>query len=244
MGAFATLKHYDQLADTIANTGKYQVLSFDYRGIGQSTCQHQTRQTSLLLAQDTLALINHLWRDEKIHVYGGSMGGMVAQILSTLIPERVKTLHLAVTARQYGNARFIPIGATVYRWVLPWVVASTPSKMIASMIPKCFDAEYRNSIHSGTDKTIGELWQDRWTREYTQWFSFGDLDASAAQSTVAGLHYLSDAGVAIIKKAKIPVLVTIAEGDDIMSPSLQHELANVLDARKRISKRRTYGQQE
>jgi pimeloyl-ACP methyl ester carboxylesterase len=135
MGAFATLKHFDEFADQLAKTTRYNILTFDYRGIGKSTCDFVERQTSELLAKDTVALIDHLWKNEKIHVYGGSMGGMVAQMVCTLIPDRIKTLHLGVTARRYGNYRFIPIGSKVYKWLLPWVISASPEKMIESMIP-------------------------------------------------------------------------------------------------------------
>jgi homoserine acetyltransferase len=54
------------------------------------------------------------------------------------------------------------------------------------------------------------------------------------------MHYLSDQGVDIILKCKIPILVTIAEADQVMPPHLQLELAKVLKAEKKYQKGDTW----
>jgi|LauGreSBDMM110SN_4_FD.fasta_scaffold320863_2 alpha-beta hydrolase superfamily lysophospholipase len=43
MGSLATLKHFDELADRLAEGGAAKVLTFDYRGIGRSTASPRTR---------------------------------------------------------------------------------------------------------------------------------------------------------------------------------------------------------
>jgi len=51
MGAFATLRHYDELADFLASKG-YRVLTYDHRGIGKSIAvKPLERQTSTMLAR-------------------------------------------------------------------------------------------------------------------------------------------------------------------------------------------------
>lgn len=127
MGAFATRRHFEQIADFLAATGRVEVLTYDHRGIGKSVSTSADRgasQTSDLLADDAVALLDHVWpkgqqpNSSGLHVYGASMGGMVAQKLALRLLARVpgghlplRSLILAVTARCYGLARFVPIGA-------------------------------------------------------------------------------------------------------------------------------------
>lgn len=49
--------------------------------------------STAILAQDTRELLDHL-RWSKCHVVGLSMGGMIAQELALLIPERISSLTL------------------------------------------------------------------------------------------------------------------------------------------------------
>ncbi|KAJ3063007.1 hypothetical protein HDU99_005016, partial [Rhizoclosmatium hyalinum] len=86
MGAFATLRHFDQLADTLTANYDCQVLTYDHRGIGKSVPSLITNQTSDLLAADAMALLLHIWgTGHKFHVLGASMGGMIAQKLAILL---------------------------------------------------------------------------------------------------------------------------------------------------------------
>jgi len=241
MGAFSTLRHFDQLADSLAlaecgNT--YEVLTFDYRGIGKSSKLKMESQTSDMLANDTLELIRHVWGDQAVHIIGASMGGMVAQklALKMLIPEkRLKSLYLAVTARNYGLARFFPLRPSLFRLMLPLAIPSDPTTMVKSLLTKCFSPEYLKTPHSETGEQMGELWLKRWVNEYEMWFSFTDIDASASQSTVAATHYLTSQEITLLKLSGVQISVFVAEGDSVMPPSAQHSLANMLGAEKYVT---------
>jgi hypothetical protein len=93
-----------------------QVLTFDHRGIGQSgvpPARKLTAQSSEILAQDALALIQHVWSAESrvnLHVYGASMGGMVAQKLALLLVKRHLEAVTAAGSVQRG-ARHMVLGA-------------------------------------------------------------------------------------------------------------------------------------
>jgi hypothetical protein len=58
-----------------------------------------------------------------------------------------------------------------------------------------------------------------------------DLDATAAQAPVAGRHYTTAAEIATLRDSGVPILVGIAERDELMSPASQRELAVLLRAR-------------
>lgn len=55
------------------------------------------RYTSTILAQDGIALLDHLGWKDNVHIYGPSMGGMVAQELALADPKRFASLFLSVT---------------------------------------------------------------------------------------------------------------------------------------------------
>jgi 3-oxoadipate enol-lactonase len=81
-----------------------RVIAYDFRGNGQSDeppgpCEMST------FVDDTVALLDALGID-KVHVYGQSFGGMVAQELALTTADRVRTLILACT--DMGPRRAIP----------------------------------------------------------------------------------------------------------------------------------------
>jgi 3-oxoadipate enol-lactonase len=73
----------------------YRTIAFDNRGAGRSTIPpgpYQMRQ----FAEDTLCLLDNLGV-EKAFVLGLSMGGMIAQELALLAPDRILALFLGCT---------------------------------------------------------------------------------------------------------------------------------------------------
>lgn len=120
-------------AVTASLSRHYQVITFDNRGVGQSTLGNGIVSTQQL-AHDTLGLINQLGL-EKVTVVGHSMGGMIAHHLSLLAPERIKHLVLYcsrpfVTAQSafYMKSflalnRASPDPTLNTRLTLPWVMS-------------------------------------------------------------------------------------------------------------------------
>ena len=71
----------------------FELILYDHRGIGRSA-PLTGDVTTAGLAADALALLDVL-EIERAHVFGFSMGGMVAQELALAAPERLRTLTLA-----------------------------------------------------------------------------------------------------------------------------------------------------
>jgi len=244
MGAFATLRHFDELADKLSSSG-YNVLTYDHRGIGKSTAVDiKLRQTSILLANDCLSLIDHVFGSSSlVHVYGASMGGCIAQYVALSLhrQHRIPSLYLAVTSRgSYVRVLTLP----QYLWkiiVKNFLVKSSPRSMIEYLVPKCFDKEFLESIDKNTGQTMKDRWIEKWTTEYSDWFSFNDIEATASQCSVFATHYISDktlqtlTAAAATTKAKDQVsecriTVHIAESDELMPPAKQRELGALLQA--------------
>lgn len=71
----------------------HRVIAFDHRGSGFSS-RTPTFTTTQTMARDTLHLLDHL-KIPRAHVFGISLGGMVATWLAILAPSRVAKLCLA-----------------------------------------------------------------------------------------------------------------------------------------------------
>ncbi len=109
-----------------------------------------------------------------------------------------------------------------------FIIKADPEQMIRSLITKCFDEEFLHTEDS-QGKPMNERWVEKWTREYSDWFSFADVEITASQCSVFATHYLSERELSALRGR--PITVHIAEKDELMPPSKQRELARILQAR-------------
>ena len=230
MGAFATMRHYEEQAQFLVEHFTrlhlpIEVLTYDHRGIGKSTTTVSIRQTSRMLANDALALLDHVWGSHaSVHIYGASLGGMVAQELALLLlaSNRLRSLYLAVTSRG-SYLRPMAFGPSVWRKLMPLLIKQDREHMVRHvLLPATFSPAALQSI--------GEVYASRWIEEYDQWWAFGNEEACACQCSAAGSHYLTDEGVRLLRSANIPITVQIASQDKLMPPKKQRQLATLLNA--------------
>lgn len=73
----------------------FKVIVFDNRGVGKS-CKPEQIYSIEMMAEDAKAVLDAV-SVESAHVYGISMGGMIAQRLAIAYPERVRSLVLGCT---------------------------------------------------------------------------------------------------------------------------------------------------
>lgn len=82
----------------------FQVLIFDNRGIGQ-TQDAGNAFTLENMAEDVIALINHLGFDKPI-IAGHSMGGIIAQLIAKKYPESIRGLIILNSALTLNRRTF------------------------------------------------------------------------------------------------------------------------------------------
>jgi len=82
--------------------GSYRTIAFDNRGVGRSDVPIGPYPVTLMAA-DALAVMNAAGVD-RAHVYGVSMGGMIAQEFALQYPDRVRSLILGCTSAGMPNA--------------------------------------------------------------------------------------------------------------------------------------------
>lgn len=82
---------------------RFRVLAFDNRGVGRSG--RPAAETVTQMADDAVAVLDHAG-ERSAHVYGISLGGMVAQEIALRHRERVRALVLGATTP--GGPRAVP----------------------------------------------------------------------------------------------------------------------------------------
>jgi pimeloyl-ACP methyl ester carboxylesterase len=101
MGLAVSSRAWDRLPELMAP--RFHVLVFDNRGTGRSS-RHGFRYRMRDLADDAAAVIEASGAPSA-HVFGISMGGMIAQELALRHPERVRSLALGCTFACWRKAR-------------------------------------------------------------------------------------------------------------------------------------------
>ncbi|CAI9767727.1 unnamed protein product [Fraxinus pennsylvanica] len=191
--------------------GGIEVCAFDNRGMGRSSVpSKKSDYTTKVMAKDAIAVMDHLgW--EKAHVFGHSMGAMIACKLAALAPDRVSSLALLnVTGGGYEcipklNCRTLAIAIRFLR-------AKTPEQRAAVDLDTHYTKEYLEG-YIGLKMRRSILYE-----EYVK-----NLSATGMQSTngfegqknACWTHKMSIEEFESIRAAGFPVLVLHGRHDII-----------------------------
>ncbi|KAK6860738.1 glycylpeptide N-tetradecanoyltransferase [Apiospora arundinis] len=121
---------------------KYSILIMDNRGSGYSS-KPTMRYSTSEMARDVLEVVDHVgWTKERqLHAVGISMGGMIAQELAMLVPERLASLSLLNTAARIENTTSF---------------AEDMSRRITMLMPKSFE----RTVSFAASKIFSQQWLD------------------------------------------------------------------------------------
>jgi pimeloyl-ACP methyl ester carboxylesterase len=118
---------------------QYKVIVFDNRGVGLSG-KPNTPYSIELMAEDARAVLDAAGV-ESAHVYGISMGGMIAQRLAVTYPDRVRSLILGCTTP--GGEKHVQPGAEVSMLMLArGSSTATPEEMAWATAPILYSQSF------------------------------------------------------------------------------------------------------
>ncbi|KAI7225642.1 alpha/beta-hydrolase [Hortaea werneckii] len=142
MGLGGYMKAWQRQTKDFGHTDsdKYSCLVFDNRGMGHSD-KPLLRYTTSEMAKDIVELLDHVgWKDQRsVHVVGISMGGMIAQELGLLIPDRICSLNLISTAPRI--VRTLPYLENL-RNRINLMIPKSIDAQIAKVKADCYSAEW------------------------------------------------------------------------------------------------------
>jgi pimeloyl-ACP methyl ester carboxylesterase len=157
---------------------KYTVITFDNRGIGNSTTGTKSF-TIKQFAQDTYLLMNKL-NITKTHVLGYSMGGMIAQELVLAHPEKVNKLILQST---HCGQNQIPPSTEVMNILADASLTGTQKK--AKLQPVLFPTGYNFSSLPKSSEIVTDSAISKQQSAITGWKGTCDVLKNISKDTMA-----------------------------------------------------------
>jgi pimeloyl-ACP methyl ester carboxylesterase len=137
MGLSLTSKSWFRTLPVLSE--QYKVIVFDNRGVGLSG-KPNTPYSIELMAEDARAVLDAAGVDSA-HVYGISMGGMIAQRFAVNYPDRVRSLILGCTTS--GGEKHVQPGAEVSMLMLSrGSSTATPEEMAWATAPILYSQSF------------------------------------------------------------------------------------------------------
>ena len=130
----------------------FQTIIFDSRGIGE-TDKPDEAYSIQMFADDTFRLLKHLGVN-RCHIFGISMGGMIAQQFALSYPESVEKLILCSTT--FGGQNSIPIPESTLR-ILASSARLPRGEGLRRNMATAFSSEYVRNNSKVFDTVISHL---------------------------------------------------------------------------------------
>lgn len=198
---------------------EYSVMVFDNRGVGHS---HKPirRYSTFHMAHDLLEVLDHVgWKDEKqLHLVGVSMGGMIAQELSLLIPQRVASLTLQSTAAKLDTFSQSPLRR------LSLLIPKTEQRRLEAVQANIFAKSWleapddRGEYPTNSDRFIAEeIWRKK-NRPAAVFLGY------LMQAFAATMHEVKPDRMKKIAEGVPRILVLHGDLDEMISVKHAHEI--------------------
>lgn len=118
----------------------HRLIALDNRGVGESELGNEPL-TMRVFARDLLRLIDEL-KEEKVHLVGVSMGGMISQEFAIRYPERLRSLTLIAT--HPGGLHVFPKPMGLYYFSKAF--RGSASQRLKAMRSMLYPQEYVDSV--------------------------------------------------------------------------------------------------
>lgn len=210
--------------------GGMEVCAFDNRGMGLSSVPtKKSEYTTSIMAKDAIAIMDHLgW--EKAHIFGHSMGAMIACKLGAMVPERV--LSLALLNVTGGGYECIPrLDRRTLSIAVRFLKAKTPEQRAAVDLDTHYSKEYLEE-YVGTKTRRAILYQ-----EYVKGISASGMQSNCGfdgQINACWTHKISRTDLENICSGEFPISVIHGRDDVIAQLCHAQRLAKKLYPYARI----------
>ncbi|PNT09036.2 hypothetical protein POPTR_012G017100v4 [Populus trichocarpa] len=207
-----------------------QVCAFDNRGMGRSSVPtKKSEYTTKIMAKDAIALMDHLgWR--KAHIFGHSMGAMIACKLAAMVPDRV--LSLALLNVTGGGFECLPkLDSRTISVAIRFLKAKTPEQRAAVDLDTHYTKEYLDE-HVGSSTRRAILYQ-----EYVKGISSTGMQSSYGfdgQVNACWTHKMTRTEIELIRSAGFLVSVIHGRHDIIAQIYYARRLAKKLQPFARL----------
>ncbi|KAL8199710.1 hypothetical protein R6Q57_013278 [Mikania cordata] len=206
------------------NENGIEVCAIDNRGVGRSSIPiKRSDYTTKIMAKDAIAVMDHLgWK--KAHVFGHSMGGMIASKLAALFPYRVMSLALLnVTG---GGYECLPkLDRQTLSIAVRFLRAKTPEQRAAVDLDTHYTQEYLKE-YVGDKTRRAALYQ-----EYVKAISSSGMQSSHGfdgQINACWTHKISRTDLEMIRNEGFLISVIHGRYDVIAQVSHARRLAKKL----------------
>jgi pimeloyl-ACP methyl ester carboxylesterase len=138
----------------------FLTIAFDNRGVGETSAPPGPYAMTQMAA-DTVGLLDALAID-RVHVFGVSMGGMVAQEIALTYPERVRTLVLGCT--HFGGTQQVLASPEVYQRAFV-LAGKGPEQSMRDILSVNLTADYMRGHPDVVEHLVAYGLEHRMTRE-------------------------------------------------------------------------------
>ncbi|KAI4384849.1 hypothetical protein MLD38_002949 [Melastoma candidum] len=207
-----------------------EVCTFDNRGAGRSSVPvDKSGYSTRIMAKDAISLMDHLgWR--KAHVFGHSMGGMIACKLATMVPSRVSSLAL-LNVTGGGFECFPKFDMRTISIMFRFFRAKTPEKRAAVDLDTHYSKEYLDGAVGSTAR------REILHQEYVKGLSESGLQSEYGfwgQANACWTHKLTRKEIELIRSAGFPVSIIHGRQDVVAQISHARNLAKKLKPAARM----------
>ncbi|XP_043716061.1 putative aminoacrylate hydrolase RutD [Telopea speciosissima] len=207
-----------------------EVCSFDNRGMGQTSVPtKRSEYTTTIMARDAIALMDHLgWKN--VHVFGHSMGAMIACKLAAMVPDRVLSLAL-LNATGGGFECFPKLDRQTISIAIRFLRAKTPEERAAVDLDTHYTKEYLDEYVG--PKTRREILY----QEYVKNISSTGMQSNygfEGQFNACWTHKMTPKELEMIRSAGFPISVIHGRHDIIAQIYYARKIAEKLQPMARI----------
>jgi pimeloyl-ACP methyl ester carboxylesterase len=203
MGFTGSRHHWLGFPDRFAD--RHRVITFDNRGVGESSAPGGGPYAIGQMARDALGLLDALGVGEA-SVLGVSMGGMIAQEMALAAPDRVKRLVLGCTS--FGGPEAVPFGEDSVQ-----LFQSVGKMPAASLVRELVAINFSPAWLATHEDVVQGLVEHGTTHKMPRTGFWGQMGAIAAHDTAARLSAV-----------RTPTLVVAGDADRLIPVENSHRI--------------------